>query len=349
MALSKSSYGSVGVCRLYVDYMQYCKSIGYVDSYRNMNIDGDDKAAWDYNPANMQTYQVNITSEADNYVGWKVYFINNNKQFSQFMSTINYFGALGHDFGNVGADEVKIKLGAYSGKSGDSLVGSASSLGYTIKELTSDDDFNGNDDIGVFDIYIKKNAGFVNGETLNLGSLIVGRYFDFPHSANLSMNVKRNYEGITTKNTISGRSISNINYYKQPHWGDYPAWTNIEASDASDATDFRPVSQGGRREWDLTWSFLSKEDTFPKTSEDTMAGIYDTSNGAFDGFDGSVHQGNIMGWLTTFSMGGQIPMILQVDNTKQEFAKVRINQKSISVQQSAPNLYTCKMKLTEVW
>ena len=61
-----------------VDYMQYCKSIGYVDSYRNMNIDGDDKAAWDYNPANMQTYQVNITSEANDYVGWKVYFKNNN-------------------------------------------------------------------------------------------------------------------------------------------------------------------------------------------------------------------------------------------------------------------------------
>ena len=66
MALSKSSYGSVGVCRLYVDYMQYCKSIGYINNYQNMNIDGDDKAAWDYNPANMQTYQVNITSEADN-------------------------------------------------------------------------------------------------------------------------------------------------------------------------------------------------------------------------------------------------------------------------------------------
>ena len=112
MALSKSSYGQVKICRLYVDYMQYCKSIGYINNYQNMNIDGDDKAAWDYNPANMQTYQVNITSEADNYVGWKVYFKNNNKQFSQFMSTINYFGALGHDFGNVGADEVKIKLGA---------------------------------------------------------------------------------------------------------------------------------------------------------------------------------------------------------------------------------------------
>ena len=218
-----------------------------------------------------------------------------------------------------------------------------------MKELLDGNDFNGADDLDVLYIYLTDSDLFSINDEINVGSLVCGRYFDFPHSANLSMNIKRNYEGIKTKNTISGRSISNINYYKQPHWGDYPAWTNIEAADASDNTDFRPVSQGGRREWDLTWSFLSKEDTFPKTSEDTMAGIYDTSNGAFDGFDGSVHQGNIMGWLTTFTMGLNIPMLFQPDKTKQVFAKVKANQKSISIQQSAPNLYTCKLKLTEVW
>ena len=349
MALSKSSYGQVKICRLYVDYMQYCKSIGYIESYELSNLQGDDKLAWDYNPANMQTYTPNNA----NYMGWGVRFINNKKQFSKFLSTMNFYGALGHNFGNIYADDFRLKLGNDSGNgeytNGTDIVGSVSSLGYTLREIPSDSDISGLDNIDFLNMYLYKGDGFTIDDEINVGSLVCGRYFDFPHSANLSMNVKRNYEGITTKNTISGRSISNINYYKQPHWGDYPAWTNIEASDASDATDFRPVSQGGRREWDLTWSFLSKEDTFPKTSEDTMAGIYDTSNGAFDGFDGSVHQGNIMGWLTTFSMGGQIPMILQVDNTKQEFAKVRINQKSISVQQSEPNLYTCKMKLTEVW
>ena len=346
MALSKSSYGSVGVCRLYVDYLQYCKAIGYIDSYELNNLQGDEKSAWDYNPANMQTYTVNTDSQ---HIGWLINFKNGNRQFSNFLGTINYFGVLGHDIGNSSADSIKIQLGEHSEQEGVSLVGDVSSVGYTLKELQDSNNYNGSDNLSSLYIYLKDEQRFAVNDEINVGSLVVGRYFDFPHSANLSMNVKRNYEGITTKNTISGRSISNINYYKQPHWGNYPAWTNIESSEASDDTDFRPVSQGGRREWDLTWSFLSKEDTFPKTSEDTMAGIYDTSNGAFDGFDGSVHQGNIMGWLTTFSMGGNIPMILQVDKTKQEFAKVKINQKSISIQQSAPSLYTCKLKLTEVW
>ena len=349
MALSKSSYGSVAICRLYVDYMQYCKNIGYVDSYELINLDGDSKSIWDYNPANMQSY--NVTS--DEYAaGWRVNFKNGNKQFSKFLSTMNYFGALGHDIGNTSSTEFKIKIGTNSNSAtegGVELVGSASSLGYILRELESGNSIAGLDSIDYMRIYLYNTTPLANGEEVNVGSLVCGRYFDFPHSANLSMNVKRNYEGITTKNTISGRSISNINYYKQPHWGDYPAWTNIEASEASDDTDFRPVSQNGRREWDLTWSFLSKEDTFPKTSEGTMAGIYDNSNGAFDGFDGSVHQGNIMGWLNTFTMGLNIPMLFQPDKTKQEFAKVKANQKSLSVQQSAPNLYTCKLKLTEVW
>ena len=350
MALSKSSYGSVSNCRLMVDYIQYCKSIGYVDSYQLDDLDGDEKAVWDYNPANMQTYTINTAAQG---VGWKINFKNGNKQFSKFLSTVNYFGALGHDFGNTSASTFAIRMGTDSADAyvdnGIEIVGSVDSLGYTLRELASGNNISGLDSIDWLKIYLYNTNNFSTGDEVNVGSLVCGRYFDFPHSANLSMNIKRGYEGVKTKNTIGGRSISNINYYKQPDWGNYPAWTNIEATDASDDTDFRPVSQGGRREWDLTWSFLSKEDTFPKTSEGTMAGIYDNSNGAFDGFDGSVHQGNIMGWLTTFSMGLNIPMLFQPDKTKQEFAKVKANQKSISIQQSAPNLYTCKLKLTEVW
>ena len=36
-------------------------------------------------------------------------------------------------------------------------------------------------------------------------------------------------------------------------------------------------------------------------------------------------------------------------NAQQDFAFVRINQKSISIRQVAPEMYSCKLKLTEVW
>ena len=137
-------------------------------------------------------------------------------------------------------------------------------------------------------------------------------------------------------------------YYKQPDWGDYPAWTHIDTAtlgaNISDISlQFKQVAQGGRRSWKLKWSYLSKEDVFPETTEGSMFGVYTNNESTFDVKD------NIMGSLMSFSLGGQIPMLFQPDNTKQEFAKVRVNQKSISIQQTGPNLYTCSLKLTEVW
>ena len=73
MALSKSSYGSVSSCRLYVYYIQYCKSIGYVDNYQSDFLDGDIKSAFDYNPANVQRYTVNTDTPN---IGWKINFKN---------------------------------------------------------------------------------------------------------------------------------------------------------------------------------------------------------------------------------------------------------------------------------
>jgi hypothetical protein len=176
------------------------------------------------------------------------------------------------------------------------------------------------------------------------------------------MNIKYDYDGIKSKNTTSGRTISNVNYYKPPDWGNYPRWTHIskDVLDAANVTDedwvnkydMRTVSGNGRRSWDLTWSFLSKEDTFPKISEGNMfAQAMDSIKGGHESAD-SLYLGasdSIISTMMTLTMGGQIPFLFQPDNTQQDFAFVRINQKSISIQQSAPNLYTCKLKLTEVW
>ena len=40
MALSRDVRGSVRIPRLYVDYIQYAKAIGYVDSMGLTNLDG---------------------------------------------------------------------------------------------------------------------------------------------------------------------------------------------------------------------------------------------------------------------------------------------------------------------
>ena len=98
MALSSNIYGQVGVPRVYVDYIQYARAIGYVDFYESAAIDGDIAAAFDLNPANVNDYAVEADGSS---VSFRTRFKNypegfSNNQFSLFLNTVNYFGILGH-------------------------------------------------------------------------------------------------------------------------------------------------------------------------------------------------------------------------------------------------------------
>ena len=97
MALSNSIYGQVGTPRVYVDYIQYARAIGYVDSYEGAYIEGDIAAAFDLNPANVNDYVISVDNSS---AGFRTRFKNHanedNNQFSLFLNTVNYFGILGH-------------------------------------------------------------------------------------------------------------------------------------------------------------------------------------------------------------------------------------------------------------
>ena len=103
--VESNGYGSVKISRLYVDYIQYAKAIGYVDSYIGGNITDDtqDSNVWDFNPANISRYYHDGIDPAGNFnfgVRFKNWEANpENKQWSRFLGTMNYYGVLGHNFG----------------------------------------------------------------------------------------------------------------------------------------------------------------------------------------------------------------------------------------------------------
>ena len=391
MALSRNRYGQVSTIRAYFDIIQYAKAIGYVKEYRNHSnipqIDPD-STPYDFNPAKVETYLATEDDEGiftADHIGFNVKFKNyaiENRNFAQLLKAINYYGFFGHNiqtasdvftetsintYGVAWSDDiVPVSTQVFAGpQTYTGIVGDKSDVGngYTIIGV---DDWNHSDHrrFEAIKVYIQSTSGFTDGaDAFNIGAISVGRYMDFPHSANLSMNIKYDYDGIKSKNTTSGRTISNINYYKPPDWGNYPRWTHIskEALDASGSAgddwvnkyDMRTVSGNGRRSWDLEWSYIDKEDMFPKTSEGNMFAHNMESAKLDDATADAIHlaafSDSIIGTMMTLTMGGQIPFLLQMDNTQQDFAFVRINQKSISIQQTAPSLYTCKLKLTEVW
>ena len=391
MALAKDRYGKVSNCRLYIDYCQYARAISYVDRYSSYGVTYEsnigtssstgDEMPWSYNPSLINNFVANDDSP---FLRWNMQFNNHNdgnvpvknRQFSRFLQTANYFGVLGHEFGYVnGLNNLSITLSGDNGGSWGSehryiegvrsIVGDNTDLtdvGYSLYEITNPFTIDGES----LSFYLNKaHDETFSGEDIKIGAFTFGRFFDFPQSANLSMNIETSYEGISTQMSSSGRSITNVNYYRPPDWGRFAPWSryNVSSSNLPNGLqdiDARPVATNGRRSWDLTWSYLDKKNIFPSSYEGTMAGIYNENNDTFDAIEGFVggsadingtdsHKANIMGTLMTFTLGGNIPMLFQPSKTHEDFAMVKIDQSAITIQQVAPEMYTIGIRLTEVW
>jgi len=368
MAISNDVRGSVRIPRVYIDMIQWAKMIGYVQQYNLTNLAGNDaNAVWDFNPANIKRYEYS-SDTADVDCGFDVTFKNSgtdNQSFGYYLSTLNYYGILGHKLGHdldglidkarvIARDQTpEGSESSYSQGFQHSIVGDPNDcnhLGYGLYGI-SDSFVSGGENINKLRVNFTTSANDVfmnNGSTIDIGALTIGRYFDFPHSSNLSMNIKYDAEGIKRKRTVGGSDLTDIGYTK-PSWGDLTAWNHIDLENYNDPStpfefeDWRTVSYKGRRSWDLTFSFLSKDDTFTKNMDNNMAGNYVASPESWDVDD------TIIGSFITFTMNGQIPFIFQPDNTKQDFVMAKLKSNSLSINQSAPNLYTAKMSFVEVW
>ena len=181
------------------------------------------------------------------------------------------------------------------------------------------------------------------------GSIIVGNYYDMPHSPDLSLNLLYEYDGIETQDVKGGSTLSNAIYFKPPNWGNRGCWQ------IGDVSNLRT----GRRIWDLSFSYISDTDVFPinprtgyssATNSDTISSYADTdiNNGIFTS--------NILTGTDFFSqvwnrtIGGHLPFIFQPDNkNNNEFAICRFDMNTLSYKQVANNVYNLKLKIREVW
>ena len=98
-----------------------------------------------------------------------------------------------------------------------------------------------------------------NGGDVQVGRIIAGSYFDFPHSPDLKLSLSY-ATGTKNTETKGGVSLSN-NMWTVPKWGDMAAW---ELNSTEATASIPNLSHQSRKTWDITFSFLSKENTFPK-------------------------------------------------------------------------------------
>ena len=76
--------------------------------------------------------------------------------------------------------------------------------GTTIFDFTSDDEY-----WRSFSIYYN-NFNIIDVGTHQLGSFVVGKYWDAPNSPDLSLTMSRRFDGIKKQKTIGGKTLANI-------------------------------------------------------------------------------------------------------------------------------------------
>ncbi len=402
MALGKDIYGSVGTPRIYIDYVQYAKAIDYVKFYYGRdfyNVNGTYADAWDFNPAKTTTYQASgeearaelgvifknsdadIPDEGDNGDGIPPAQDSlRDNQFRLLLSTINYGGLLNHDLGIFfnnanNADIRSIYFGTTRGDSSNSVIvgniHSVNDIGYTLFDINSFSEAGTHNYEGLYFQILNEVQDFQSGELsgfgdtepfLNLGTLTVGRYFDFPVNPDLNVSMSFDYSGIKSFKNISGDEITSINYHQSPNWGNLAPWTNVNLDEYEDFpsydlagtwvnSDFRAVRRGGRRTFKLSFSYIDKEDMFPKNFEGNMAGDYESvsmGGGEMTAFTWD-EDSSIVSSFLNFTLGGQIPFIFQPDNTKQDFAICKLDKASSTIKQVAHGVYSVSMVFVETW
>ncbi len=173
----------------------------------------------------------------------------------------------------------------------------------------------------------------ISFDTGNAGSILLGTYYDMPHSPDLKLTMTREYGGIKTIETKGGASLSNTFYTSPPDWGTRKAW---QLGD----TD---LTISGRRVWDLSFSYLSDKDVFPEnpTEVNSKWGLNDNPETP-DFTSEVIHKTN----------GGQLPFIFQPDssnNSPDQFAICKLDQNSFRFEQVANGVYNMKLKIREVW
>ena len=204
---------------------------------------------------------------------------------------------------------------------------------------------------------------FPGGEQVKIGGIAFGNYYDFPHSPDLNLTMTIENDGITTQQTKGGATLTNARYTGAPKWGDLGCW---ELGDGSIASTLS--ARGGRRVWNLTFSYLSDKQVLPINALGNT--VFDTSNASSydsddytDDVNSDYFNSNVLDGEDFFSavwnktMGaGNLPFIFNPqgggstpDNSPSNFSICRFDQNSLQVKQVAYNKYTISLKIKECW
>ena len=304
---------------------------------------------------------------------------------------INFFALLNH---NLASESSELKIEAKKGLVADdytnpilhgttingvnvlnTTASTDDNLGaqYNGTSISTFSDKNGlNEYWRAFKVYTESEVG-IDNYTHQLGSFVVGKYWDTPNSPDLSLTMSRRFDGIKKQKTIGGKTLANIYYDGPTEWTmnhpidndlngtyKYPPFeldTTAQVDTQGYRFDYRAKSGLGRkglRSWSLTFSYISEDDMWMdnEVSSKVTSDSIDDGEIPTGGSDPNpMFTDDSFNFVWNCTLGGTLPFIFQPDNTNNnpdQFSICTFRDNTLSVKQVAYNTYSLSVTIDEV-
>tara|TARA_B100000519_G_scaffold197160_1_gene204550 strand:- start:1 stop:1128 length:1128 start_codon:yes stop_codon:yes gene_type:complete len=221
---------------------------------------------------------------------------------------------------------------------------------------------------------IKYEDGYDENHPHQLGSFVVGKYFDCPNSPDLNVTMSRRFDGIKKQKTIGGKQLANIYYDGPTEWTmnrkiadfngfetyKYPPFeldTTAKVDSEGYRYDFRAKSGLGRkglRSWNLTFSYISESDMWINSEVSSKIINDEVEDGQIPttGIDENpMLSDNSFNFVYNCTLGGALPFIFTDDkdsNAPDRYSICTFRENTFKVTQVAFNTYNVSMTIDEI-
>ena len=174
-----------------------------------------------------------------------------------------------------------------------------------------------------------------------VGSISVGHKYVMPSSPDMQLTLERDFGGISSRETMGGKTLTNVNYNRSPLWTSEPWGLYTEIPENLNARRL------GRRIWNLKFSHISESDLFAETEMLNENG-YDNPDDVVTFADSNT----LLARFIQYTLNGKLKFIFQPDNTNfspDGFAICTLDQDGIKMTQTSFKTYDISLKIRECW